>query len=252
MSPVDGRLQTARGQYVYFANPNTQLNFSEAATASMVVDQYSTEVPDELPAKAPVQSPEVKRQIKTQMPASKQVTTKPGLTQRADGTFLYHTTEGKEYWITRNPSADVKTSAGWKVTNPDGSEVTGKVKGGIMSRFRRLSPTTPEPGMVIKDNDSTQGPTPKVDTNIDPARKAWLNELQDGTDLLFKPNFDVNTTAMAGDIEARKVDLDLLRNLARFTPVENRNGKTPEQVFRELTTMGITRVPPGFNPFREC
>jgi len=48
------------------------------------------------------------------------------------------------------------------------------------------------------------------------------------------------------------VNLQTLSSLLTFTPVNKRNGKTPEQVLYDLSQKGITQLAPGYNPFYQC
>ncbi len=48
------------------------------------------------------------------------------------------------------------------------------------------------------------------------------------------------------------LSLAMLRELATFTPPGNRNDRTPEDVYKELTSAGISYLAEGHNPFRKC
>jgi len=56
----------------------------------------------------------------------------------------------------------------------------------------------------------------------------------------------------AGEVPGKAVTLENLQELHTFTPVENRNGKTPIEVLEEMTRLGLDTIPKDQNPFYSC
>jgi hypothetical protein len=92
-------------------------------------------------------------------------------------------------------------------------------------------------------------------TDLTEAEQEYIKNLPDplgedmGTDLDFKPRIVYES---AGDVPGIPVTLEGLESLLNFTPVENRNGKVPVEILEELTKLGLTTLPNGFNPFYTC
>lgn len=96
---------------------------------------------------------------------------------------------------------------------------------------------------IAVPKDTTKASEPTKETK-EPAKP---NFSQEDADLLGEgfmdslPNFD-----------KPGLTLESLRDLHTFTPDEEHNGRTPQEVLAELQKMGITKLPPNFNPFKEC
>lgn len=58
--------------------------------------------------------------------------------------------------------------------------------------------------------------------------------------------------AGAGEVSGPQVSLANLENLRNFTPVENRNNRSPIEILEELSKLGLTTLPDGYNPFYTC
>lgn len=104
--------------------------------------------------------------------------------------------------------------------------------------------TTPLTGAEIPIPKETPKAPESTKESKEPAKP---NFSQEDADLLgegfmdFLPNFD-----------KPGLTLESLRDLHTFTPDEEHNGSTPQEVLAELQKMGITKLPPNFNPFKEC
>lgn len=72
-----------------------------------------------------------------------------------------------------------------------------------------------------------------------------------GVDGMLDPSMR-SVPSMPVPNQGEPVSLELLEELLNFTPEVNRNGKSPEQVLRELLEKGITVLAEGHNPFRKC
>lgn len=56
----------------------------------------------------------------------------------------------------------------------------------------------------------------------------------------------------AGNVPGKALTIDNLQEMLNFTPAENRNGKTPIEVFEELSRLGLDTIPKSENPFYSC
>jgi hypothetical protein len=56
----------------------------------------------------------------------------------------------------------------------------------------------------------------------------------------------------AGTVPGTPISLENLQELLTFTPIENRNGKTPLEVMEEVTKLGLASLPKDWNPFYQC
>lgn len=68
--------------------------------------------------------------------------------------------------------------------------------------------------------------------------------------LLFSPVLTV--VSAVGNVEGKDMNLANLQAMRNFTPINNRNDRTPESVFEELRLAGIATLPKGYNPFYTC
>ena len=55
-----------------------------------------------------------------------------------------------------------------------------------------------------------------------------------------------------GNVPGEEVSLENLQKLLTFTPIGNRNGKTPAEVLVEMKRLGIATLTKGHNPFFQC
>lgn len=52
--------------------------------------------------------------------------------------------------------------------------------------------------------------------------------------------------------DGREVSLEVLERMYNFTPLQQRNGKSPQQVYEEMVHEGIGQIAEGYNPFTKC
>lgn len=97
---------------------------------------------------------------------------------------------------------------------------------------------------------------PQVDTKPLQTGEAQKGFLESLPGMVGQDNNDDDSFSrvvnVVGRNEGRAVNLANLQDMRTFTPIEQRNGRTPEEVLLELNRLGITEMPDGFNPFRTC
>jgi hypothetical protein len=84
------------------------------------------------------------------------------------------------------------------------------------------------------------------DTNVTP---------DDATLVFDDTTFDFaldSKVESVGTNDKPSIDIKSLEKLFTFTPQNERNGKTPVEIFSYYQDIGVTHLPDGFNPFRKC
>lgn len=90
--------------------------------------------------------------------------------------------------------------------------------------------------------DGHVSPTPKIDDAI-----------VDGLDLdPFGEHFNPEILSSVGSNETPILTLQSLENLFTFTPLDERNDQTPQQMLNYYRKIGVTHLEEGFNPFKKC
>ena len=97
----------------------------------------------------------------------------------------------------------------------------------------------------LRDMEKKYGkPTPIYDQSL-------ANELDDIFDSM-PAREEKRDEIGTGTDKSRPLDLKTLEELYTFTPEEQRNGKVPSDVLKELTDRGHSFLPDGYNPFSLC
>jgi hypothetical protein len=88
---------------------------------------------------------------------------------------------------------------------------------------------------------------------ISPERKDYLDNLPDQINFYDAPKHNVvGPTSSSGTIEGMEANLENLRKLRSFTPIQNRNDVTEAEALEALDRLGNRVIPKGYNPFHSC
>jgi hypothetical protein len=108
-------------------------------------------------------------------------------------------------------------------------------------------------GRIMQDTDVVAKPNEAVEkVELPEEPKPTTDPFDDiFNPLSFSPQRTVNELGTGSD-KSQELTLDNLEKLLNFTPEKERNGKTLNEVFKDLTERGHTYLSDGFNPFSRC
>jgi hypothetical protein len=116
----------------------------------------------------------------------------------------------------------------------------------------KLDPSTPiSPVLIASPTGSTTVAQSQDSVEMGSADFEELGESLGEFNKIHYPSIptDINP---AEDANMQLVTLEVLQDLANFTPSENRNELTIQEAFDNILKSGTPYLPKGFNPFRKC
>jgi hypothetical protein len=109
------------------------------------------------------------------------------------------------------------------------------------------------PTNIVVENKTTKVNLPKEEVKeaVKPFDHSLASELDDIFDMMSAREEKKDAIGTGTD-KSRPLDLKTLEEIYTFTPEEQRNGKVPSDVLKELTDRGHSFLPDGYNPFSLC
>lgn len=163
-----------------------------------------------------------------------------------DAASIQDETDVKQVPVTKEDQVAI----GERVTLTDGRTATVTSKGPLILTFDNGGKLTVQSLNFIEvfKTPTTEQPAP-ADELTDAEREILFGG--DGGFMDMSREYTAPTSDNSID-GGQPVNLQTLSSLLTFTPVNKRNGKTPEQVLYDLSQKGITQLAPGYNPFYQC